>query len=97
MQINNTNDLLHIKYPVIIKPNDGYRGIDVHLLQNKKKALAFYKKNKIPSKYLVQKYHPGPYEVGLYYIRIPYKQNGYIFNPLIIIPETTLRQMAPLA
>ena len=78
--ITNKTDLLNIKYPIIIKPSDGYQGIDVHLLNNQKEALQFYNKNNIPNKYVIQKYHPGPYEVGLYYIRIPYKQNGYIFN-----------------
>jgi len=74
--INKETDLINVKYPVVMKPDDGYCGINVKLFKNSKKAMSFFKKNK--KKYVVQEYHPGPYEIGLYYIRLPYKKNGYI-------------------
>ncbi len=78
--IKSINDLIDIKYPIVIKPDNGYMGIDVHVLKNKNEAFNFYNKNNKPGKYVIQQYHPGPYEVGLYYIRLPYKKHGYIFN-----------------
>ena len=76
--INKEEDLKKIKYPVVMKPDDGYCGIDVKLFKNSKKAIKYYRKNR--KKYVVQKYHPGPYEIGLYYIRIPYNKRGYIWT-----------------
>ena len=76
--INTEKDLLNVKFPAIMKPDDGYRGINVNLFDNSKKAISFFRKHK--NKYVIQEYHPGPYEIGLYYIRFPYKKDGYIMT-----------------
>ena len=76
--INTERDLIDVKYPIVMKPDNGYRGIHVNLFNNSKQAISFFRKHQ--NKYVIQEYHPGPYEIGLYYIRLPYKQNGFIMT-----------------
>ena len=66
------------KYPIVFKPNFGQRGIGVKIIQNKKEAKEYL--SKTSQDIIVQKYHLGPYEVGIFYYRRPYEEKGSIFS-----------------
>jgi len=64
-------------YPLIIKPDFGCRGASVRLVRDReqaKKALAV----DIPM--IVQVFHPGPGELGVFYYRMPDEANGHILG-----------------
>jgi hypothetical protein len=66
------------EFPLILKPNAAQRGAGV------KKAHDFVDVEKYlqkqPAAVLVQPYHPGPYEAGIFYYRIPGESSGRIFS-----------------
>ncbi len=65
-------------YPVILKPDVGERGSGVRLVRSPQVALNYFKKH--PERILVQTYHPGPFEAGVFYVRLPSKKHGRIFS-----------------
>jgi membrane protein DedA with SNARE-associated domain len=65
-------------FPVILKPDVGQRGDGVKLarcLDDVRAYLAIQ-----PSAVVVQTYHPGPFEAGVFYARIPGESTGQIFS-----------------
>ncbi len=69
---------LGFSLPFILKPDIGERGIGVRLIKDWESAFQFLSECKEP--YLIQKYHPGPLEAGVFYIRIPGKESGFVFS-----------------
>jgi pimeloyl-ACP methyl ester carboxylesterase len=55
------------KYPLILKPNSGYRGFAVKLVRSDDEARRYFES--MHSAAVVQLYHPGPNEVGILWIR----------------------------
>lgn len=65
-----------IKYPCIAKPDIGGKGRGVQKIYSDE-DLAVYAA-KINMDFLVQEFIPYPEEVGIFYIRIPGEENGFI-------------------
>jgi len=65
-------------YPVIIKPNAGERGVGLRLARSLDDARDYFETTSGLA--LVQQYHPGPYEAGVFYYRHPDADNGTIYT-----------------
>lgn len=65
-------------YPLIIKPDDGQRGVGLRCVEDEEQALAYLRGTDSPM--IVQPYHPGPHEAGVFYIRRPGEERGRIFS-----------------
>jgi membrane protein DedA with SNARE-associated domain len=65
-------------FPLILKPDASQRGAGVRrardLVEVEKYLLAQ------PAAVLVQPYHPGPFEAGVFYYRLPGEETGHIFS-----------------
>ena len=70
-------DLNGLTYPVILKPDLGQRGLGVRLIRNPEPARDCL--NKSPYPLVLQRYVPGPFEVGIFYYRFPGEVRGRIF------------------
>ena len=66
------------KFPIVLKPDEGHRGRGVKIIKNKNEAINYFKKN--DGAILAQKYHAGPFELGVLYHRHPSQKNGKIFS-----------------
>lgn len=66
------------KYPVIVKPNTGHRGIDVRLVKGEKELISILKKQQWD--YLLQEYCDYDYEFGVFYCRKPNEKKGSIIS-----------------
>lgn len=64
--------------PVVCKPDVGERGTDVRLIRTTSEAAAYLLR--VPGRVLVQPYHPGPFEAGIFYVRLPGEPRGRIFS-----------------
>ncbi len=60
-------------FPAIFKPDQGQRGIGVKLIQSKEEAKAYI--CSLEQSLIVQLYHPGPWEAGIFYYRMPCYEN----------------------
>jgi hypothetical protein len=65
-------------FPLVLKPDVGERGTDVKLVRNPAEAAAYFAR--VRSRVLVQPYHPGPFEAGIFYVRRPGEPRGMIFS-----------------
>ncbi|HYT66861.1 MAG TPA: VTT domain-containing protein, partial [Vicinamibacterales bacterium] len=54
-------------FPIVMKPDVGQRGTGVRLVQSASAAAEYLAG--MPDRVLVQPYHPGPYEAGVFYYR----------------------------
>lgn len=68
----------HWHFPVILKPDVGQRGMGLRRIQNAEEATTYFQ-NYTPA-VLVQTYHPGPFEAGVFYYRMPDEPTGRIFS-----------------
>jgi len=66
-----------IAYPFILKPDVGQRGAGVKLVRSEEQALAYLRQTGSPL--IVQRYAPGPLEVGIFYYHYPHESRGHIF------------------
>jgi hypothetical protein len=66
-----------IEFPFILKPDIGRRGVGVKLIRRWEDAERCLAAN--PSPLLVQRYAPGPNEVGIFYYRFPGEARGRIW------------------
>jgi len=66
-----------IKYPFILKPDIGQRGVGVKLIRTQEQAIEYLNHTNAPL--LIQHYAPGPREVGVFYYRFPHERSGRIF------------------
>jgi membrane protein DedA with SNARE-associated domain len=67
-----------IGYPLILKPDVGQRGTGVKLIGNEAQAVAYL--NRTAAALIVQRYAEGPREVGIFYYRLPHKQQGHVLS-----------------
>lgn len=65
-------------YPLIIKPDASQRGAGVTLLYRESDIVLFFERCQGPAQ--LQKYHAGPYECGIFYVRYPHQPAGRIFS-----------------
>lgn len=66
-----------IKYPLIIKPDIGFRGLLVKKIQNEKELYSYiYKYNSI--NLIIQEYIDFKNECGIFYYRLPSEKSGVI-------------------
>ena len=67
-----------IRLPFILKPDVGQRGAGVKLIRSLRIALDYLEHVDAPV--IVQRYAPGPREVGVFYYRFPNEFRGRIFS-----------------
>jgi membrane protein DedA with SNARE-associated domain len=64
-------------YPLVLKPDAAQRGAGVRKVREASAAERYLAEQ--PAAVLVQPYHPGPYEAGIFYVRFP-GEEGRIFS-----------------
>lgn len=67
-------------YPLILKPDIGARGAGVRLARSRQDAIAVLDACAESEGIIVQRYHPGPFEAGVFYVRKPGEHAGRIFS-----------------
>lgn len=67
-----------LEYPYILKPDAGQRGAGVKLIKNAGEADLYLSRTN--ADLLVQEYHPGPKEAGVFYYRMPGQSKGNILS-----------------
>ena len=65
-------------FPLILKPDAGQRGAGVRRVRDLVDVEKYLQDQ--PAPVVVQTYHPGPYEAGIFYYRLPGEENGHIFS-----------------
>lgn len=65
-------------FPVILKPDSGQRGAEVRKARDQADVEKYLFTN--PNSVIVQPYHPGPFEAGVFYYRLPGEIRGHIFS-----------------
>ncbi len=65
-------------YPIVLKPDAGERGAGVRLIGGPVDAREYLIRNRYSV--LAQAYHPGPFEAGILYCRMPGGERGRIFS-----------------
>jgi membrane protein DedA with SNARE-associated domain len=65
-------------FPLILKPDVGERGAGVRLMGSWDAVHDYL--GAVPDKVVAQPFHPGPYEAGIFYYRIPGAAHGRIFS-----------------
>lgn len=66
------------EYPLVLKPDVGQKGVGVRRVASRGEAAAYLGAE--PGAVIVQPYHPGPYEAGIFYVRHPDEARGRIFS-----------------
>lgn len=66
------------RFPIIIKPDVGQRGVGVRLARRAEDVEAYCAAETGPI--IVQPYHPGPFEAGVFYYRFPGEARGRILS-----------------
>ena len=64
------------RFPLVLKPDVGQRGTGVRIVRSIGDAAAYLVH--MPARVLVQPYHPGPFEAGVFYYRHPAAAHGQI-------------------
>lgn len=65
-------------FPIVLKPDTGERGAGMKLAREFSEAERYLRTTTYAV--LVQSYHPGPFEAGVFYYRLPGEPNGRIFS-----------------
>lgn len=65
-------------FPLILKPDVGERGAGLKLARTIEEGYDYLERN-VPA-VVVQTYHPGPFEAGVFYYRFPQESTGHIFS-----------------
>lgn len=66
------------EFPLVLKPDAGQRGTGVRRVCDWAAVRAYLEQQ--PAPVLVQPYHPGPFEAGIFYYRYPDAARGRIFS-----------------
>ncbi|PJZ49703.1 carboxylate--amine ligase [Leptospira saintgironsiae] len=69
---------LGLEFPVILKPDSGQRGQGVRKILSPKHLEECLLESNVDL--LIQEFHPGPFEVGVFYYRYPNETKGRIFS-----------------
>jgi membrane protein DedA with SNARE-associated domain len=65
-------------FPIVVKPDVGQRGAGVRLIGDVPQLDDYLARS--AGDLLLQRYHPGPYEAGIFYYRFPGERHGRIFS-----------------
>ena len=65
-------------WPLILKPDAAQRGASVRLVEQDDEIDAYFAESPGPA--VLQRYHPGPFEAGVFYVRTPGESHGRIFS-----------------
>jgi len=65
-------------YPIILKPDVGQRGDAVRLIADEASAAVYLAR--FTGLTIAQVYHPGPFEAGIFYYRMPGTEHGRILS-----------------
>jgi pimeloyl-ACP methyl ester carboxylesterase/membrane protein DedA with SNARE-associated domain len=65
-------------FPLVVKPDEGQRGAGLKRVHNWEDVTRYVESE--PRAVLVQTYHPGPCEAGIFYYRLPEQRSGRIFS-----------------
>jgi membrane protein DedA with SNARE-associated domain len=68
---------LSLEFPFILKPDVGQRGVGIKLIRTRDQAEEYLSQTSAPL--VIQRYAPGPHEVGIFYYRFPHEMHGHIF------------------
>ena len=66
------------KFPLVLKPDAGQRGTGVKLAHDVVDVEKYLLADRGPV--IAQPYHPGPFEAGVFYYRMPGEDRGHIFS-----------------
>lgn len=66
------------RFPLVLKPDVGQKGVGVRRIDTHAGAAQYLAAE--PGRVIVQPYHPGPYEAGIFYCRRPDEARGRIFS-----------------
>src|SRR6185369_16027554 len=75
--LDETRTRLNLDFPFILKPDVGQRGVGIKLIRSRKQAEDYLRQTSAPL--VVQRYAPGPHELGIFYFRFPHEARGHIF------------------
>lgn len=67
-----------VEYPFIFKPDVGQRGAGFKVIRVCREARAYLARVQAPV--VMQRYIPGPHEIGIFYYRLPGTERGEIFG-----------------
>jgi membrane protein DedA with SNARE-associated domain len=76
--IRDGNQTIPFTLPLILKPDVGQRGAGVKLVRSLRDAIEYLRISR--GDIIAQKYHPGPYEAGVFYYRFPDESSGHILS-----------------
>jgi hypothetical protein len=65
-------------WPIVLKPDVGQRGQGVCIIAGPAEARKYLARR--PGRVLAQAYHPGPFEAGVFFVRLPTEHRGRIFS-----------------
>ena len=65
-------------WPLVLKPDVGQRGVGVRLARTEAELETYFATQRGPV--LMQPYHPGPFEAGVFYYRFPGSPRGRILS-----------------
>ena len=68
--------LNHLTFPLAAKPDIGQRGVGFKILKDE--AMARHYAESTPGRIVLQRYVPGPFELGIFYYRFPAEDRGQI-------------------
>jgi membrane protein DedA with SNARE-associated domain len=77
-QVRQTIDDQGWSFPLILKPDAAQRGAGVKRVRELVDVEKYLQGQ--PAAVIVQTYHPGPFEAGIFYYRLPGEQAGHIFS-----------------
>jgi hypothetical protein len=69
---------LEVDFPLVLKPDVGQRGAGVRKVHTLDAASSYLREAEYPL--IVQPWHPGPFEAGIFYVRHPADAHGRIFS-----------------
>ncbi len=67
-----------LAWPIFLKPDSGQRGAGVQKIKSRDQALAYL--TAFNGEIQAQEFHPGPYEFGVYYVRLPGESQGRVLG-----------------
>jgi membrane protein DedA with SNARE-associated domain len=67
-----------ITFPLVAKPDIGWQGYGVKLLDTEDELRAYIRSYPVPQSLIIQKYIPFNGEAGVFYIRVPGEEKGHI-------------------
>ena len=67
-------------WPIILKPDVGQRGAGVRRIASPDAARAYFQEQPMGGAVLAQQLHPGPFEAGVFFYRLPGETRGRILS-----------------